>query len=88
MEDAPLLEGVTFLQGLLRQDKSPRQANPTLFPTMLIPKKLHRYLFAKGAAKEKRLEVDRYEFLIYRLLRNALEAGRYLCPGQYRVPPF
>ena len=75
VEDAPLLEGVTFLQGLLRQDKSPRQANPALFPTTLIPKKLQRYLFAKGAAKEKRLEVDRYEFLIYRLLRNSLEAG-------------
>ena len=25
--------------------------------------------------KDKRLEVDRYEFLVYRLLRNALEAG-------------
>ena len=75
VEDAPLLEGVTFLQGLLRQDKSPRQVNPTLFPTTLIPSKLHRYLFTKGAAKEKHLEVDRYEFLIYRLLRNALEAG-------------
>ena len=71
VEDAPLLEGVTFLQGLLRQDKSPRQANPTLFPTTLISKKLHRYLFTKEAAREKRLEVDRYEFLIYRLLRNA-----------------
>ena len=75
VEDAPLLEGVTFLQGLMRQDKSPRQANLALFPTALIPKKLHRYLFTKGASKEKRLEVDRYEFLIYRLLRNALEAG-------------
>jgi TnpA family transposase len=75
VEDAPLLEGVAFLQGLLRQDKSPRQTNPSLFPTTLIPKSLQRYLFARGAGKEKRLEVDRYEFLIYRLLRNALEAG-------------
>ena len=25
--------------------------------------------------KDKRLEVDRYEFLVYRQLRNALEAG-------------
>jgi len=38
---------------------------------------LQRYLFTTATEdkKEKILEVDRYEFLIYRLLRNALEAG-------------
>lgn len=38
---------------------------------------LQRYVFtaAQGHPKDKRLEVDRYEFLVYRLLRNALEAG-------------
>ena len=51
------------------------------FPTAMIPKSLQRHLFAEsdgaGDAKDqgKRLEVDRYEFLVYRLLRNALEAG-------------
>ncbi len=75
VEDAPLLEGIAFLQSLLRQGKSPRQTTPSLFPTALIPKMLQRYLFAKGAGKERILEVDRYEFLLYRLLRNALEAG-------------
>jgi len=73
--DAPLLEGIAFLQGLLRHGKSPRQTNSALFPTTLIPKTLQRYLFAKGAGKGRLLEVDRYEFLVYRLLRNALEAG-------------
>lgn len=75
VEDAPLLEAVVFLQDLLRQGKSPRQSNPSLFPTMIIPKSLQCYLFAKEKGKKKRLDVDRYEFLIYRLLRNALEAG-------------
>ncbi len=75
VEDAPLLEGVVFLQSQLRQDKSLRQVNSSLFPTAVIPKKLQRYLFTRTVTKEKRLEVDRYEFLIYRLLRNALEAG-------------
>jgi TnpA family transposase len=75
VEDAPLLEAVVLLQDLLRQGKSPRQTNPSLFPVTIIPKSLQCYLFAKEKGKKKQLNVDRYEFLIYRLLRNALEAG-------------
>jgi TnpA family transposase len=80
VDNAPLMAAVTFLQELLRQDKSPRQTNPDLFPTAVIPKGLQRYLYSKAedgeaSSKAKRLEVDRYEFLVYRLLRNALESG-------------
>ena len=76
VEDAPLLEAVTFLQSLLRQGKAPRQTDPSAFPVSIIPTGLRRYLFgAEGKCKERALEIDRYEFLIYRLLRNALEAG-------------
>jgi Domain of unknown function (DUF4158)/Tn3 transposase DDE domain len=76
VEDAPLLEAVTFLQGLLRQGKAPRQTDPSAFPVSIIPTGLRRYLFsAEGKRKQRALEIDRYEFLIYRLLRNALEAG-------------
>jgi TnpA family transposase len=76
VEDAPLLEAVTFLQSLLCQGKAPRQTNPSAFPVSVIPTGLRRYLFtAEGKRKGKALEIDRYEFLIYRLLRNALEAG-------------
>ncbi|MDE2280617.1 MAG: Tn3 family transposase, partial [Xanthomonadaceae bacterium] len=87
VEDAPLLDAVTFLQELLRAGKSPRQTQPTLFPTAMIPKGLQRHLFTKSdgaddaAEGEKRLEVDRYEFLVYRLLRNALEAGDLFVKG-------
>jgi TnpA family transposase len=35
---------------------------------------LQRYLF-HTTGKDKRLDIDRYEFLVYRLLRNALESG-------------
>jgi TnpA family transposase len=75
VDDAPLLEAVTFLQELLRQGKSPRQTNPATFPVAVIPKGLQRYLLAAVADGEKRLDADRYEFLIYRLLHHALEAG-------------
>jgi TnpA family transposase len=46
-----------------------------LFPTAVIPPSLRRYLFSQDAENKKILNTDRYEFLIYRLLRNALEAG-------------
>jgi hypothetical protein len=76
IDDAPLLEAVAFFQELLRQGKSPRQAKPADFPTGVIAKALQRYMYTVAEErKDKRLEVDRYEFLIYRLLRNALEAG-------------
>src|SRR5260370_717255 len=75
VEDAPLLEAIDFLQDLLRKGKSPRQINPSSFPVTLIPKNLHRYLYVTQPGKKKLLDVDHYEFLVYRLLSNALEAG-------------
>lgn len=76
IEDAPLLEAVTFLQVLLRQGKSLRQAKPGGFPTGIVGKGVQPYMYtAARKREEKQLEVDRYEFLVYRLLRNALEAG-------------
>ena len=73
MGDAPLLEAIQFLQERLRQGKTPRQTDPANFPTGIITKNLQRYLYTK-VGKQKRLEVDRYEFLVYRQLRKALEA--------------
>ena len=75
VEDAPLMESVTFLQELLQQGKSPRQLKPTSFPTAIISKNLQRYLYVKDEKNKKQLAVNRYEFLVYRQLRNALEAG-------------
>ncbi|SJM90994.1 transposase (fragment) [Crenothrix polyspora] len=75
VEDAPLLEAILFLQELLRQGKTPRQIEPDNFPTGIITKNVLRYLYTKvEKQKKKHLEVDRYEFLVYRQLRKALEA--------------
>lgn len=45
----------------------------------MIPKSLRRYFFTAAPSDRgdngRHLDVDRYEFLVYRLLRNALEAG-------------
>lgn len=78
IENAPLLEAVVFLQLLLRGGKIPRQVKPKTFPVAFIPKALARHVFTTlldQGKKRRRLAVDRYEFLVYRLLRNALEAG-------------
>jgi hypothetical protein len=47
-----------------------------------------RYLFAQDPDGSKRPLVDRYEFLIYRLLRNGLEAGEIFCRDSVRCRSF
>jgi hypothetical protein len=71
----------------MRQGKSPRQAKPSAFPLAFIPKGLKSYLFTRDG-KEKQLDADRYEFLVYRLLRNALEAGDVFVRDSTEFRPF
>ena len=76
VEDAPLLEAVAFLQEILRHGGSPRQISAADFPTGIIARNIQRYMYTEaGKRKDRQLDVDRYEFLVYRLLRKALEAG-------------
>lgn len=78
LENAPLVTAITVMQDLLRRSKSLRQADSTQFPESVIPQILKKHLFTESitdGGKRKALDVDRYEFLVYRLLRNALESG-------------
>ncbi len=77
IEDAPLLDAVVFLQDLLRSGNSPRQIASSDFPVSVIPRNLKGYLHDTTTTGHKKmiLNVDRYEFLVYKLSRNALEAG-------------
>jgi hypothetical protein len=60
IEDAPLLEAVAFLQELLRQGKSLRQAKVADFPTGILAKGVQRYMYtAAEKRKDKRLEETR-----------------------------
>jgi hypothetical protein len=74
LEKSPLMKAVNFLQNLLRQGKLPHQAKLSDFPPAFIPKNWRPYLFTRNG-KERKLVVDRYEFAVYRMLRNALESG-------------
>lgn len=78
VEEAPLANAITVLQELLGQDISLQKVDLALFPTALIPKSHKRYLYRNDDATDKAakvLDLDRYEFLVYRLLRSALESG-------------
>lgn len=75
VEDAPLLSAVIILQDLFRRGKSLSQVNAEIFPTDMISKTQQLYLYEKIDDDNEKLDLDRYEFMVYRLLRNALESG-------------
>jgi len=74
----PLLFAVRFLVDVFKQEKSLNEVIDDL-PTYFIGDSFKRYLYGTGPDGKKQLLVDRYEFLIYRLLRDALEAGNLFC---------
>jgi hypothetical protein len=58
------------------------------FPVRCITEPLKRYLYTTDPQGHKRLRPDRYEFLIYRLLRDRLEAGDIFCRESLRFRSF
>jgi TnpA family transposase len=79
-----LMEAVTFLQDLFVRHKSLAHANAQSIPTQFIPVRLKRYLYTKSVAGKPELIRDRYEFLVYQLVRAALEAGDLVCQQSVR----
>jgi len=84
----PLLAAVHFLQTVFRTEKPLSQYASSQFPTRCIPIHLNRYLYTPDMRGRKRLLLDRYEFLIYRLLRQGLEAGDIFCRDSVRFRSF
>jgi Domain of unknown function (DUF4158) len=81
-KDDPLLKAVDFLKEAFEKNKSPRDYSQKAIPQACIPEKLKRYLYeAKeipwyGKTKKRRvLNVDKYEFLLYKLLKKGIDAG-------------
>ena len=85
--DAPLLEAVALLKTAFRSGRPLSQSALALLAP-LIPKGMKRYLYTQDAGEAKRLQVDRYEFWIYRQLRNGLEAGDIFCRDSVRFRSF
>jgi hypothetical protein len=79
-----LIEAVHFLKNMFRKGKSLSQYPPNTFPTRFIPENTKRYLYRQNSQGRKYLLVDRYEFLVYRLLHNGLLAGDIFCRDSVR----
>lgn len=77
----PLLEAVCFLKTMFGQQKPLSSAKA--FPGAFINESVRRYIYGKDG-----LLPDRYEFLVYRQLRNGLESGDIFCRDSVRFRSF
>jgi len=84
----PLFVAVQFLIKGLQRRKSLSQYDLNTIPVEFIPDRLKPYLYALDGEGQKRLLVDRYEFLLCRFLRHALEAGNIFCRDSVRFRSF
>jgi TnpA family transposase len=85
---SPLLEAIQFLQTVWRQGRSLGQQPTATFPLRWLPAQMKRYLYTQEPTDQKRLRPDRYEFLVYLLLRRRLESGDIFCRDSVRFRSF
>jgi TnpA family transposase len=85
---APLLEAVHFLQDAVRKGRPLGHYSPAALPLRFIPDTAQRYLYTQDEHGHRHLLPDRYEFLVYRLLRHGLEAGDVFCRDSVRFRSF
>lgn len=71
-DTAPILEAVQLLKTTCESNRSLRQIDVADIPTRCIPARDKRYLYDRDQAGHKQLIPDRYEFLVYRLLRKGV----------------
>jgi hypothetical protein len=79
----PLMAAINFLKVAFQKGRALTQYSTARFPTEFIPDSTKRYLYVSAEDDQKLLR-DRYEFLVYRLLRNGLESGDVFCRDSVR----
>ena len=84
---APVLEALQFIKAAVQKGRPLSQYRSDAFPMQCIPAATKRYLYAAGDDGGQLLP-DRYEFLIYRLLRNGLDSGDIFCRDSVRFRSF
>ena len=82
--DDPLIEAVRFLTDASRSGKPLTAYKEQDIPLRWVPEKMKRYLYEKDESRGKQLLPDRYEFLLYRQLRNGVDAGDIFCRDSVR----
>lgn len=88
LADEELIEATHFLKTAFGKGKPLGQYPLEKFPLQFIPDTIKRYLYTEGEIQPKQLLPDRYEFLVYRLLRHGLEAGDIFCRDSVRFRSF
>lgn len=81
---APLFKAVNFLKEAFRRGRPLGYYRTSKFPVLFIPTAIQRYLYTQKGLGEKCILPNRYEFLVYRLLRQGLEAGDIFCRDSVR----
>lgn len=79
----PLIEAIIFLRKVFLKGKTLSSYPTKAFPIEFIPDNVKKYLFV-----DKSIVTDRYEFLVYRLLRNNLESGDIFCHDSIKFHSF
>lgn len=85
LKNDPLIEAINFLKRAFLKGKTLGQYPSNALPTKFKPDSIKRYIYDH---EQKILLIDRYEFLVYRLLRNGLEAGDIFCRDSVRFRSF
>jgi len=81
--DDPLIEAVQFLEEAFRSGKALSGYKEQDIPLRWVPERMKRYLYEKDGNRRKLL-ADRYEFFLYRQLRNGVEGGDIFCRDSVR----
>jgi hypothetical protein len=87
-ENDSLMEAVTFLRGCFDKGKSLARYRFEQIPKAFIPPGVKSYLYEKDKDGNRSIHPDKYEFLVYRLLRNRLEAGDIYVSDSLRFRSF
>ncbi|SHJ31671.1 Transposase and inactivated derivatives, TnpA family [Rubritalea squalenifaciens DSM 18772] len=85
-----LIRSLQFLQEAVSKGRSLASFPESKIPAGVIGSSLKRYLYDPSPDPESRnqLNPNRYEFLVYRLLRDRLEAGDLFCRDSVRFRSF
>ena len=81
---AEVLEAIDFLKTAFAKQKPLGQYPSNEIPTRFISDSMKRYLYVQDGADKGQLIPDRYEFLVFKHLRNGLEAGDIFCRDSVR----
>jgi TnpA family transposase len=75
----PLIDAINFMKEAFIKNKPLSQYPSDDLPSQFIPDGITHYMYKQDNNGQKVLIVDRYEFLVYRHLRNGLESGDIFC---------